>query len=103
MRVNGQFVVPQLTVESEVDGVALPKANGVPDDRTGFFKTKIVNLNTFRLVRLTIEFGQYRWVIDKPTQHLVLEGAAMVSENTKEEPRLTSGLPEFSDPPTVGP
>ncbi len=72
MRINGQSVVPTLTIEAEADGKPLPITTGKPDDVTGFLRTRIGNLDTFRMLRVTIEYEGRSWKIERPRNHIQL-------------------------------
>jgi hypothetical protein len=63
-------------IEATADGVALPTVEGHVDDVDWHIDAPIRNLDTYRLVRLTITIGGKEWVFDDPPQELLLKGVS---------------------------
>jgi hypothetical protein len=59
-------------IEATLDGKPLPVAEGHVDDVTWEIDAPIRNLNTYKLVRLTIRTEGREWVFENPKQELQL-------------------------------
>jgi len=56
---------PSVTIIAEVDGKRLPVTTGTPD-KDGFVKTKIANLDTYKLLILEITINGKTWSLKEP-------------------------------------
>jgi hypothetical protein len=63
---EGHQDLPLVTVEGEADGKPLPVTAGYPNEGTSFLATPIKNLNTYRIIRLSLKFKSRVVQLDKP-------------------------------------
>ena len=55
-----------VTIEAEAEGKRLPTVTGMPNPDSGFLAAPIRDLDSYRILRLSVKYQGRTWILDHP-------------------------------------